>query len=150
MIKLLLLLSIAAYLAVTIVSAQQSTPADGSLNAVIGSNSGRERHLTGHNGYIGRAGLRPGQPVRVTIDCPASVKGESVFVSSPDGGRVVPPNEALKIKPDRTVSFVFQAGDEHGLYRVYIEAGGQQHLLEFYVLDLEHPGNNPPRVRIVD
>jgi hypothetical protein len=125
-------------------------PAEGSMNAVIVSNSGQARRLSGFNGYVGRAGLRPRQAVRVTLVCPVSLKGQPVSVFSPDGGGPVSPNDALTVHLDGTASFVFQAGAGHGLYRVFVQAGAQRNLIEFYVLDIEHPSNNPPRVRIVD
>ena len=120
------------------------------MNALIASNSGKDRRLSGSNGYVGRAGLRPRQAVRVTLECPASLKGQPVIVFSPDGGGTVPTNDTVTVKADGTASFVFQAGADHGLYRVFVQAAGQRNLIEFYVLDLEHPNNNPPRVRIVD
>jgi hypothetical protein len=134
------------------VSAQSAAPETSQpfVNATIGSDSGKERRLHGHDGYIGRAGLRPNQKVAVTLDCPGSQKGDAVRVGSLDGGGIVPANETLKVGPDGTVFFKFEAGAYPGLYRVLIEVGGRQHLLEFYVLDLARPGNNPPRVRIVD
>lgn len=133
--------------------AAQSPPTSAgneSVSAVIASNSGRERRLHGQNGYIGRAGLRPRQPVRVSLGFPVELAGSSAVVWSPDGGAIMSAQEALKIKADGTVSFLFEAGAHHGLYRVFVELVGQRHLLEFYVLDLENPGNNPPRLRIVD
>jgi hypothetical protein len=127
-----------------------TSTANESVNAVIASNSGRERRLNGQNGYIGRAGLRPRQLVRVSLGFPVGLAGGSVAVLSPDGGAILPPLEALRIMPDGTVSFLFEPGAHHGLYRVFVEVVGQRHLLEFYVMDLENPGNNPPRLRIVD
>jgi hypothetical protein len=125
-------------------------PAEGSMNALIVSSSGQARRLTGFNGYVGRAGLRPRQAVRVTLVCPVSLKGQPISVFSPGGGGPVSPNDARTVHLDGTASFVFQAAANHGLYRVFVQAGAQQNLIEFYVLDLEHPSNNPPRVRIVD
>jgi len=124
-------------------------PQESSVNAVIVSNSGRQRRLTSENGYVGRAGLRPRQAVRVGLEFPATLAGGSVLVFSPDGGEILGP-EAPKIKTDGTASFVFQAGTQHGLYRVFVEVVGQRHLFEFYVMDTDNPGNNPPRVKIVD
>ncbi len=127
-----------------------TSTANESVTAVIASSSGRERRLNGQNGYIGRAGLRPRQPVRVRLGFPVELAGGSAVVLSPDGGALLPPQEAVKIKADGTVSFLFEAGAHHGLYRVFVEVLGQRHLLEFYVMDLENPRNNPPRLRIVD
>lgn len=123
---------------------------DGTVAAVIGSDSGKERHLHGGQGYIGRAGLRPNQKVKVTLQCPGSKKGDPVLVSLLDGGDIVPANEVLKVAPDGTVSFKYNAPATHGLFRVLVQVGEREQRLEFYVLDVDHPGNNPLRVRVVD
>jgi hypothetical protein len=67
-----------------------------------------------------------------------------------DGGDIIPAADVLKVGPDNTVSFNYHGGNLHGLYRVMVLVGGAEQLLEFYVLDLVRPGNNPPRIRIVD
>jgi hypothetical protein len=140
-----------SYFSPSTICAQSLPPAhqDGVINAVIVSNSGKERRLNGHNGYIGRAGLRPRQSVRVTLEF-TDARADSAVVSALDGGEIVGANAPLRINRDGTASFIFREAEHPGLYRVIVEAGAQRSLLEFYVLDIEHPKNNPPRVRIVD
>jgi hypothetical protein len=134
---------------VTQLYAQSSEIGQGSINAVIGSDSGKERRLEGHPGYIGRAGLRPGQTVKITLHCPAAQKGDAVIFMALDGGRVLQAEQALRVGQDGTATCKYEGGSSPGLYRILVRAGSQEQLLEFYVLDLARP-NNPPRVRIVD
>jgi hypothetical protein len=142
--------TLSLWFAAAYVFAQTPNGAAGTVNAVIRSDLGKSRRLEGQSGHIGRAGLRPRQNVRVTLECPGSAKGDPVVVRTLDGGTIIPANDVLKVGPDNTVSFNYQGGNLYGLYRVMVLVGGGEHVLEFYVLDLERPGNNPPRVRVVD
>ena len=88
--------------------------------------------------------------MKVTLQCPSAQKGDAVLVSSLDGGEITAPAGILRVAPDGTVFFHFRAPGLPGNYRVLVQFAGQEQVLNFYVLDTEHPNNNPPRVKIVD
>lgn len=75
--------------------------------------------------------------------------GQAIAVSAMDGGRLRG-TEALEIGSEGDTQFDYEGADVPGLYRVVVLAGDTQYILQFYVLDLENPQNNPPRVRILD
>ena len=133
--------------------AQTQEPANASvedaLRVTITSAQGRERHLLSHNRVADRVGLRPGQRVAITLQLPASYAGEAVDIGSVDGGQVVA-REGLSVPVNGKFHCGFQASNLPGLYRISVQIGIEQYLLQFYVLDLEHAEKNPPRVRIVD
>ena len=126
-------------------------PADGSLRAIITSQSGAERYLFSQQYALGRVGLAPNQLVTVTLQFSSDQRGNLVEIGSLDGGAVTVDNvsQSLTVREDETASFGFQAGFTPGVYRLLVQFGATQYRLQFYVLDLVHPQNNPPRVRIV-
>lgn len=120
--------------------------------AVITSASGAARHLLSHQHILDRVGLGPNQVVTVTLQFPSDTQGKPVMVGALDGGGLTANvgMENLFVDEDGTVVFSFQAGAAPGLYRLIVQLGANDYRLEFYVLDLDHPQNNPPRVQIVN
>lgn len=139
------------YLGAGRIAAQSSTPGS-TLQATITSASGAERHLPSHNYVVDRVGLGPNQMVTVTLQFPTDLSGKPVRVASLDGGEATADHrmEDLFVGEDGTLAFYFQAGSGPGLYRIMVHQEGDDYRLEFWVLDPDHPQNNPPRVRIVD
>jgi hypothetical protein len=55
----------------------------------------------------------------------------------------------LLIGEDGAARFQFHAGASPGLYRLMIQLEADTYQLEFYVLNLNHPEQNPARLQIV-
>lgn len=130
-----------------LLSATQSE--DQPLEVTIKSASGKERQPLVVDGVASRTGLRPGQVVEIKLKPKGKKKGDPLTVSSWDGG-IVSGHDSLAVSADGTAKFNFQAGQGPGLYRLLVEMGAEQYWLHFYVLDLNSPGKNPPRVRIFE
>lgn len=124
-------------------------PADESLRVTVTSASGAARHPLHHRGLVDRVGLAPGQTVSVNLVFPGKTTGTAVTASALDGG-VLSGHENLATSAEGVVQFSYQAGSLPGCYRVAAEIAGQEYILEFYVVDLNNPGNNPTPVRVVD
>jgi len=127
-----------------------ATPSeDQPLEVTIKSSSGKERQPLIADGVVSRTGLRPGQVVEIKLRPKGKTKGDPITVSSLDGG-IVSGHESLAVSSDGNARFNFQAGRGPGLYRLLVEMAPEHYWLHFYVLDLNYPENNPPRVRIFE
>lgn len=94
-------------------------------------------------GNFDRVGLRHDQTVDIGIQYSTAAAGQAIAIEALDGGRV---NAAAKnsiVAPDGTIHFKFRAGHEPGLYQIVLRSGSQELGLHFWVLDDEHPKNNP-------
>jgi hypothetical protein len=87
-------------------------------------------------------GVAPNDIVHLTINIPGAGPGERVSVGSLDGGRVISHNDV--ITGVGTFSLVFQATPNVGQNRVELRYGTRKLRLQFWVLDIANPQNNPP------
>ena len=126
-----------------------SQPSDSGLDVTIKSGSGKERYPLSQDGRIDRIGLRPGQTVAIKLKFKGKKTGQPLSVSSLDGGELSG-RDSLSLSSDGNAQFSYQGGPAPGLYRLLVQIGAEEYWFEFYVLDLNNPQNNPPRVRVVD
>jgi hypothetical protein len=77
--------------------------------------------------------LQPAQAVSVALQFPTSYAGQPVLVGPLDGGEVTA-EENLSVSSEGKVEWNFQAGSARGLYRVSLQVGLEQHLLQFHVI----------------
>ena len=96
-----------------------------------------------HGTDFDQLGLDPGQTVNITVWFPIELAGEAMLVEAPDGGAAVFPEAGLIVTSDGTVTFQFQAGDLPGACRLIVHQPDDTNTLNFWVIDLEHPENNP-------
>jgi hypothetical protein len=119
-------------------SAQSSLgPSSGALEVIATNGAGREKHLTSFNGTVPMLMVRPHQVVPVTLQFPAAAAGTPVAVTALDGGRISGGNPV--VLPTGRTLFTFSPGAMPGRYRVAVYIPGEQYLLEFYVVDPNHP-----------
>lgn len=69
--------------------------------------------------------------------------GHIITVEPLDGGSVISPSNQLVVSTDNTISFQYQPGHNPGISQVCLHDGAQEIGLEFWVLDQQHPENNP-------
>ena len=131
------------------VAAQSNGTADDAIEVTIKSGSGKERYPLSHDGFVDRIGLAPGQVVSVKLKFKGATSGQALTVSSLDGG-TVSGADSPSLSSNGTVHFDYEAGPAPGLYRLLIQLEAKEYWFEFYVLDLNNPQNNPPRVRVVE
>jgi hypothetical protein len=112
---------------------------DDSLEMVTNDGQGKEKRLRSSRGVIEQVGLNSSQSVAITLHFPASRSGTPVILGALDGGQIILPPGSDSIRGDGTVRFRFQAGTTPGLYRLLVQLPGQQHRLQFYVIDPQHP-----------
>lgn len=144
----LLLVSTIFLHSAAVVCAQSSPAADPPgptrVSASITLESGEIAKASGNRGVFDRLGLRPNELVKIVLLYPAAKAGHTILAGALDGGRVIAPKRALTVAADGTVEFKFQAGKEPGLYQVSVDDGLSEMGLQFWVLDEQHPENNPP------
>lgn len=92
---------------------------------------------------FGLLGLRPGQAVTITVQFPVELAGRLMIVEPLDGGIVTIPEEGLFVAEDGTVTFPFLAGDNVGACRIPVHQPDDMNVIHFWVIDAEHPENNP-------
>jgi hypothetical protein len=150
--KLALLLAVLdlIYLPAARLAAQSAGTADDAIEVTIKSGSGKERYPLSHDGFVDRIGLAPGQVVSVKLKFKGGTNGQALTVSSLDGG-TVSGADSPSLSGNGTAHFDYEAGPVPGRYRLLVALdGGKEYWFEFYVLDLNNPQNNPPRVRVVE
>ncbi len=113
----------------------------GSLEMIARDGGGTERHLPSENGVAAQLVINGNQAVPVTLQVPANKAGSRLAVICLDGGEIIA--ERLVVLPTGRVLFVFRAGPAPGLYRVLVQLPGEQHQLQFYVIDPNRPRRKP-------
>jgi hypothetical protein len=107
------------------------------LEVIATNGAGREKHLPSINGVVPMLMVRPNQTVPVTLQFPTSMAGTPVAATPLDGGRIGGDGNGV-VLPTGRMLFTFSPGAMPGRYRVMLYLPGQQHLLEFYVVDPNH------------
>ena len=146
---LLLAAFAAIYLPAIKLTAQSQGTADDAIEVTIKSGSGKERYPLTHDGFVDRIGLAPGQVVSVKLKFKGATSGQALTVSSLDGG-TVSGADSPSLSSNGTAHFDYEAGPAPGRYRLLVQLETKEYWFEFYVLDLNNPQNNPPRVRVVE
>jgi hypothetical protein len=111
--------------------------------AVIDFANGQSVTAVCHKGGFDRVGLRHDQTVDIAVRYSMATVGAPITVVPLDGGAVVASGKDLTVAADGTVHFKFRAGHQPGLYQIALHNGNQELGLRFWVVDDEHPGNNP-------
>jgi hypothetical protein len=91
-----------------------------------------------------RLGMRPEQVLAITVQFPAELAGQIVIAEPLDGGTLTIPENGLFIGDDGTVSFQFQAGTSFGTCRISVHQPDDTNMLQFWIVDPDHPENTPP------
>jgi hypothetical protein len=102
--------------------------------------AGVVKHLVSQAGFVGQLVIKPNQAVPVTLQFSSDKIGMPIAISSLDGGEINADNRV--VSPTGNVLFTFR-GVAPGLYRVVVRLPTEQHRIEFYVLDPNHPRRNP-------
>ena len=130
-------LALAASLS-TLHASPPATPSPApSLEVIATNGAGREKHLSSINGVVPMVMVRPNQTVPVTLQFPSAQAGTPVAIVPLDGGRIGGGGNGV-VLPTGRMLFTFSPGAMPGRYRVMVYLPGQQHLLEFYVVDPNH------------
>jgi hypothetical protein len=137
MIKRLLLSSILLCAGLNVARSQLPSPVEPQIEMIATNGAGREKHLPSINGVVPMLMVRPNQTVPVTLQFPSAQAGTSVAVTPLDGGRISGGGNGV-VLPTGQMLFTFSPGAMPGRYRVMVYLPGQQHLLEFYVVDPNH------------
>jgi hypothetical protein len=96
-----------------------------------------------HQGSFDRVGLRHDQTVDIAVQYSTATAGAPVTLVPLDGGAIVASDKNLIVASDGTIRFKFRAGHQPGVYQIALHNGNQELGLQFWVLDEEHPRNNP-------
>lgn len=90
--------------------------------------------------------LQPRQVIDVSLQFSPAQAGAEFVVEALDGGRVIALGSSLTVGADGTLAFKFQAPEVPGDCRIAVHQTGRSDLLQFWVIDKEHPDNNPPEL----
>ena len=115
------------------------------VEAIASIDFGNNQFVTAvcHKGAFDRVGLRPDQTVDVTVQYSTADAGRIITVEALDGGAVVAPGKTLGVAADGTIHFKFRAGHQPGIYQIALHNRAQELGLHFWVMDDQHPENNP-------
>ena len=125
----------------------------------ISYGEGQEAHLESHSGTIGVISVRPDEMIPLSLHFPNDKIGLPVAVAPVDGGEVVgmasvsnldvnangqftfdyEPKEALSVDSAGLIRFGFQPSHQPGFHRLLVQLPGEQHILQFYVMDSTSP-----------
>ncbi|HZE57540.1 MAG TPA: hypothetical protein VE031_06780 [Chthoniobacterales bacterium] len=115
------------------------------VEAIASIDFGNNQSVTAicHKGSFDRVGLGHDQTVEITVQYSTADAGQGITVEALDGGAIVAPAKNLIVAADGTIHFKFRAGHQPGVYQIALGNGVQELGLQFWVLDEEHPANNP-------
>jgi hypothetical protein len=97
-----------------------------------------------HDTAFEQLGMRPQQIVTITVTFPAEFAGAAIYAEPLDGGSVTGSEEGIFVGSDGTAVFQFQAGLWIGNSRISLHLSDDRNLINFWLVDTEHPENNPP------
>ena len=91
-----------------------------------------------------RLGLDPQQTVTVTVQFPTELAGQVILAEPLDGGTLFIPEQGLTVGADGNVTFQLQASEFFGAGRVSVHQPDDCNILQFWIVDPDHPENTPP------
>jgi hypothetical protein len=131
---------------------QITSTADQAIPVVVTYGEGLETQAQIVGGIMEPIGVPAEKSVTVSLFLASSIPATAVSFGLFDGGeigRLAPPgtqitalSELVKVAPDRTVRFNFQAGQTLGLYRVLLMVPPKQYLLQFYAAMPRQPATS--------
>jgi hypothetical protein len=121
----------------------QAQVPDDDPTATITFDSNQSVAVNSNGRVFDLVGLQPSETVAITVQFSTQIAGHILEVEPRDGGCVSSGTSTLLVADDGTISFQFQGGFSPGRYQVSIRDGAQEIALQFWVLDLANPQNNP-------
>jgi hypothetical protein len=129
---------------------------------IISYGGGSEARFESHRGIVGVVSMHPDEMMPLSLQFTSDKVGLPVAIAPVDGGDVVgmesvsnlavngngqftfnyEPKDALSVDNDGLVHFGFQPVHHPGLYRLMVQLPGEQHVLNFYVIDPDHPAQS--------
>jgi hypothetical protein len=116
---------------------QSETPSD--VTAVIQFSDGQTATVTSSSDTVG---LQPNETVNITVQFSQDKAGHLLKVEPLDGGCVLSGSQTV-VASDGTAIFQFQGGRSPGRYQLSVHDSAEEVGLQFWVLDLTNPQNNP-------
>jgi len=90
-------------------------------------------HLHRHDGRFAPVTINPGETASIHLRFPAAYAGTPLVIEATDSGYVELTEQSATIDSQGRATFQFQSGDDPGLYRILILAGGTPSMLQFSV-----------------
>jgi hypothetical protein len=103
--------------------------------------------LASKDGIFDLVGIAPDQWVGVTVQYPLSETGHRITVEPLNGGYIISTlGTTMLVGVDGTIHFQFRVTHLPGLNYVALHDGPHELGLQFWVLDQQNPGRNPPNL----
>lgn len=99
-----------------------------------------------YDGVFAPVALNAKQTVTITMQFDPSQSGQVVIVEPLDGGTVTGADEGAVVDQNGQVSFQFTGPDIPGLSRISVHQSEGGVIIQFWILDLANPANNPPNL----
>jgi len=125
---------------------QTTADVSATVQATIQFSNGQTVNVTDFSNLIG---TQPNDFVNITIEFPSDAIGQPVIVEAIDGGSVSTGSSIRVVEADGSLSFAFFGTTKPRLKSVGIRGGAGTFLLQFWVLDLANPQNNPSTLTAV-
>jgi hypothetical protein len=126
-----------------VATAQTDSPAIDATATITFQN---DQSVVTNNTSSDVVGVGASQTVNVTVQLPVIEAGNVIAIEALDGGRLSNVSNPAIVGSDGSFSFTFQAGQSPGKSQVSLHDGVQETGLQFWVLDPQHPENNPPTI----
>ena len=108
---------------------------------------GNQIALSRKDGIFALVGIAPDQWVNVTVQYPLSQVGHRITAETLDGGHIISAlGTTLLVGVDGAIHFEFQASHFPGFNHVALHDAAHEVGLQFWVLDQQNPGRNPPNL----
>jgi len=111
--------------------------------AVVSFSDGRWLVATAECGLSSLIGLQPNDQVTLELSFPQDFAGQAIGAESLDGGILSARQRVATLNADGALTLTFAAGDQTGLHRIALRAGGSVSILRFWVIDPANPSSHP-------
>jgi hypothetical protein len=111
------------------------------VSATVQFSSGQTLTVIDFSDYIG---VQPGDVINVTVHFSSDKAGHALSIEALDGSQIIRASNGARVASDGTFRFSFQATTNAGRNEISLRDGPHVLTLQFWVLDLQNPQNNPP------
>lgn len=114
---------------------------DHSPAAAITFDSGESLNTQSIEGLFQRVAAKTNQAVRVQLQYPIDLAGQSIVIQSMDGAPVIGNSDRLSVGDDGTATMMVRLGASEGIYRFVLRCNDSSAVLRFYAIK---PGKPSP------
>ncbi|HEV2096886.1 MAG TPA: hypothetical protein VGQ82_10325 [Chthoniobacterales bacterium] len=111
---------------------------DRNPRAAIAFDTGGSLNTHSAEGLFQRVAAKTNQAIRVQLQYPTDLAGQTILIQSMDGAPVIGNSDKLTVGDDGTATMMVRLGASEGIYRFVLRCSDANTVLRFYAIK---PGN---------